>query len=1018
MGLTNAQSCYLSFDLAQWIKEEWYIAPALFGKLSNKPFGFVPGTGTCINKSANGIECALVSYQQECPLCETINRPNCTNVPYSASNTKCLTSMTRTVCFNTARPGYSVSLDTVVRNQPDSVNYSFFQARAVKQRVDYGPLTVWWYTAKSLREALMGAGMLDITNNGQQIDILVAVTNSVSVIVAASFTFLIAAVALIYAPLMARKLYLSVMREQYRARLDELESREAKMRENEKEKYRERTKEERDMLTAKLGIGKKKGKNEEVLIDDDDASEQLHLYSYKQKMFVIFVLLCTTGLNIAFLIVAAVGTATSDNAFQQMRTTSLQSLAGLDREVAAMSVQMQNTYLPGTYNDYVNSLLNSPRATFDASVFSPVATDSQAVENALYAVQSNADRYIQLVQQVSTIVADINNKLSELNSFLYTTKQMSLLDPAEFIGCTLNPNFAPFLDTNPSIIADFSTIVNSDTVTNGLRNVFATARGNFSFEALTIQTLREDFQYQFNNVSYVTLANQVRSVGNTISQAGPTAFNRMRNDLRLGVYNTRRGFNFAGSLIATKSNGAYVAIMFAFLAILTSCLAILFGQWNLARGLNVCQMILLSSFWLLCGVTLIFAFANAHVCRAVSDEYQIRNWTKGLEQVSAYGMDVPLETFTQEIYTSRMACYANNSYPISQLFLNYGGGLLNDSDNRQSFRVSLAPDTNAQIIQERANSNYRVDTPAYRSASAKLLIWFSNIVQNRNAILTQLGLAITQLNSAPFQQYDNAANQPIFTKTVAQELDDVIRVLNNFNASINSTMFSPPTAQCSTQWRVGFSRVVLPRVTDAFNQRINYILGQQRNLSATAASIRVAMQAADYQSQVYSNASASVGLIADSEQFTRMYTYYVNSIRSMVTKMDSFIYELTQKIFRDLTKDSYKVIRCDNIAAQTYQAEDQCTLSVVGLDSAYWAFGALGVVYFFQIQAVRMAVERLKEDSSWLVMAMLLRSTAQDQEKANATMKVPKVNNTGTSYLEENDFDVNFNDPSMMHTRF
>jgi hypothetical protein len=112
-----------------------------------------------------------------------------------------------------------------------------------------------------------------------------------------------------------------------------------------------------------------------------------------------------------------------------------------------------------------------------------------------------------------------------------------------------------------------------------------------------------------------------------------------------------------------------------------------------------------------------------------------------------------------------------------------------------------------------------------------------------------------------------------------------------------------------------------------------------------------------------------------------------------------------------------QTLACQQIGLDTYTAEDWCNVSVVGFDSAYFAFGALGVLYIMQIYSIRMAIERLKEDSRWLVMAMLLRSTAQEHERLLGNSRRPKLNTTGTSYLEEGDFNVNFNDPRFVHTR-
>ncbi len=44
------------------------------------------------------------------------------------------------------------------------------------------------------------------------------------------------------------------------------------------------------------------------------------------------------------------------------------------------------------------------------------------------------------------------------------------------------------------------------------------------------------------------------------------------------------------------------------------------------------------------------------------------------------------------------------------------------------------------------------------------------------------------------------------------------------------------------------------------------------------------------------------------------------------------------------------------------------------MDGLYWATGGIGLFLFFMIWSLRMLIERVPEDSRWIVMAMLLKS--------------------------------------------
>jgi hypothetical protein len=44
------------------------------------------------------------------------------------------------------------------------------------------------------------------------------------------------------------------------------------------------------------------------------------------------------------------------------------------------------------------------------------------------------------------------------------------------------------------------------------------------------------------------------------------------------------------------------------------------------------------------------------------------------------------------------------------------------------------------------------------------------------------------------------------------------------------------------------------------------------------------------------------------------------------------------------------------------------------MDGLYWSLGVIGILVFFQIWSMRMLIERLPEDSKWVVMALLLKS--------------------------------------------
>jgi hypothetical protein len=127
--------------------------------------------------------------------------------------------------------------------------------------------------------------------------------------------------------------------------------------------------------------------------------------------------------------------------------------------------------------------------------------------------------------------------------------------------------------------------------------------------------------------------------------------------------------------------------------------------------------------------------------------------------------------------------------------------------------------------------------------------------------------------------------------------------------------------------------------------------------------------------------------------------YFWNIIANVVTPVNR--YEVLQRV------------QCQDIAAQSYQAESLvCNEMQTGYDAAFWALGCLGFFYALHVFAVKIGVTRLYEDPKWLIMAAILKQTQESTTITKSTENLnagkTKVNATGTSYLNDDDFEVTF----------
>ncbi|KAI3637001.1 hypothetical protein MIR68_004707 [Amoeboaphelidium protococcarum] len=858
-----------------------------------------------------------------------------------------------------------------------------------------GPLNWFVSMARPFRESLMRSYVVQMFDANNFYDIGTILSNSTAAIIVVVITFLLSLLSLLSAPFMIHGFYRQVQKEKMRKKKALQEEKEVQDAEvaaakgltaRDLEKERERKLREKKKQKALMG-------------DDDDKSEKIRIYSFAQRLNAVFFLLIVLGLQLSCLIITSVASAQADNSFDSFTKTAFKSLGMLKNTTTTLEQSFATMYSNQTMSNYAYSITTLPQAKFTQNMFPLLYPNTSTFLANITGLQQNLRQFMGNVSELSSNVDELKLLVEQLNN--YVTSALTDMQSPQIPDCVMKSQFLPTLYSDTVASVDF----------DGLSSFSAqVAKINDSLPSIDTQSgLYQSYiqsMYDSVNIPMINrLAQNLFNFGVTVQSNSRAGMQFANIALSNATRDAQSALNQGASLMAFRSNGAYVAIMFSFFATLASALLLLFGRFRFVRFMNVCHALILATFWALCGLTLVFAYLNVNMCNAANERFS--TWQSGLN-VLAPGMDVP--KYINQAFLSRQNCLANNSRAYIQMTVNYVEDRLAAQDRDLGASLQSSINITRMAVELSGSAGGAYNFGSFQAAVRDGLIY---IVNNLQGVDDKLKEIVGTLVSAPTTQYVNALNQPILRRS--DLVDNSRNQLLAYVSNVNETYFTASGVQtpslCSDQYKtVGVSQVndvVVIKIQTLLNQ-IQAAQSKAKNNLNNLLDLYVEIQAKADGISAYRSIFGAVG--------QRILDTLVQSEPQNI--FPSLVYPTLVRIAADIIEPLDRLVDCQPIAQELAQVEGQCQSSLVGFDAAFWGFGALAVLTFLQIRALLICADRLAEDSRWLIMALLLRQTnKQDSATEKLVKKTNKTNATGTSYLVEQDFDVSFNDPTLAHTR-